>query len=227
MFSITIFLYYQSFKLAFLKRRFVISSKKKVRKKISCSKININNKSLKNIFENFSKRFGYNCFYFKILNLNKLVCKKKLVSLYKGLKIFSFNIFSRRYNLFIDFLKVSILFFDNFVGLSCYIKVWGRVFKHLHKRLHGKFFFFVKACIHSLLKLKNTNKTDGIKASFSGIKFVLGGRVRGKQRSSSTIIRLGCIPTQTIRKHVDFASSHVYTLYGVFGIKIWAFFDKK
>ena len=82
-------------------------------------------------------------------------------------------------------------------------------------------------CINSLFKLKSLNGISQTQTSFAGMKFVLGGRIRGKQRSSSTKIRMGRIPTQTIREQVDFEASHVYTLYGVFGIKMWAFFEKK
>ena len=225
--SINLFLYYQTFKLALFKKKILRSNKKRVQNKKVYSKIFLKNKSLSNLFTHYINSFGYNFFAFNIFSLNKLVNKKNLFSLYKDLKIFSFNIFSRRYNLFIDFLKISILFYHNHINLSSYIKIWVRIFKNLHKRLHGKFFLFVKACINSLFKLEDSEKNNKIKKSFSGIKFLLSGRIRGKSRSSSTLIRLGCVPTQTIKKQVDFASSHVYTLYGVYGIKIWTFFEKK
>lgn len=56
---------------------------------------------------------------------------------------------------------------------------------------------------------------------------MVSGRIRGKPRSSSTLIQSGNVPTQSITKDIDFASSHIYTLYGVFGIKIWSYFKIK
>ena len=70
-------------------------------------------------------------------------------------------------------------------------------------------------------------KKKNYKFSLAGLKFLLSGRIRGKSRSSSTLIQLGNVPTQTIIKKIDFASSHVYTLYGVFGIKMWSYFKIK
>ena len=132
--SLNLFLYYQTFKLSAFK-------KKTIKKKIS-NNVYLKNKSFFIFFQQYINIFGFNFFDFNVSNLNLFVNKKKLSILYKDLKVFSFNIFSRRFNLFIDFLKVTILFFDNYINLSSYINIWSRIFKNLHKRLHGKFFFF-------------------------------------------------------------------------------------
>jgi hypothetical protein len=216
---LNLFLFYQTFKLSAYKRKII--------KKPTNSNIYLKNKSISTLFQHYINIFGYNFFYFNVFNLNILVDKKKLSILYRELKIFSFNIFSRRFNLFIDFLKITVLFFDNHISLSSYIKIWARIFKNLHKRIHGKFFLFVKASINSVLKLKLLKKQNDFKSSLSGVKFLLSGRIRGKSRASSTLIQLGSVPTQTINKNIDFASSHVYTLYGVFGIKVWTYFKNK
>lgn len=219
--SLNLFLYYKKAKLSIYR--------KKIIKKKYIMNVYIKNKLFSTLFYNYINILGYNFFDFNILNLNFYINKKKLVSIYKELKRFSFNIFKRRFNLFIDFLKMTILFFDSFIGVSSYIKIWALIFKNLHKRLHGKFFFFVKTVINFLLKfdLVSKNKKKNPKFSFAGLKFLLSGRIRGKSRSSSTLIQLGSVPTQTITKKIDFASSHVYTLYGVFGIKIWSYFKIK
>ena len=214
--SLNLLLYYQTFKLS--------AFKKKITRKKSYNGIYLKNKSFGLFFQQYINTFGFSFFDFNVSNLNLFVNKKKLSILYKNLKVFSFNIFSRRFNLFIDFLKVTVLFFDNYINLSSYINIWARVFKNLHKRLHGKFFFFVKEFIKSLLKIKPLNKESSLKPVFSGIKFLISGRIRGKSRASSMLIQEGCVPTQSIDKSVDFSSAHVYTLYGVFGIKIWTYF---
>ena len=59
-----------------------------------------------------------------------------------------------------------------------------------------------------------------------GVKFLLSGRIRGKSRASSNLIQIGSTPTQTLSKTIDFATDHVYTLYGVFGIKMWTYLKK-
>ena len=217
--SLNLFLYYKKAKLSIYK--------KKIIKKKNIMNVYIKNKLFSTLFYNYINILGYNFFDFNILNLNFYIDKKKLVFIYKELKRFSFNIFSRRFNLFIDFLKMTILFFDNFINLSSYIKIWVLIFKNLHKRLHGKFFFFVKTVINFLLEFDLLSKKKNYKFSLAGLKFLLSGRIRGKSRSSSTLIQLGNVPTQTIIKKIDFASSHVYTLYGVFGIKMWSYFKIK
>ena len=227
--SINFSLYYQTFKIALLKKKLIRTGTIEQEGNFN-HPIFIKNRCLSNLFTSYKQALGYNYFNFNFVNLNNLVNKRKLVHLYKALKMFSFNIFTRRYNLFIDFLKITILFLDNHISLSGYIKIWVLIFKNLHKRLHGKFFLFVRKTIEVMLKIKKSkkNKIQEIQESFfSGAKFILSGRIRGKPRSSSTLICLGRVPTQSIKKKVEFASSHVYTLYGVYGIKMWTFFDTK
>jgi hypothetical protein len=217
--SVNLYLYFQKAKLSLYKRKiskkltdFNIFFKKKI------------NKAFATLFNKYTKILGLNSVDLNVFNLNKFVNRKRLHLLYKKLKMFSFSIFTRRFNLFIDFLKMNVLFFDNHIPLSSFIKVWSQVFKNLHKRLHGKFFLFVKTAVDSLLKIRLSSKKYKTKHYLSGIKFLLSGRIRGKQRASSLLIKLGNIPTQTISKNIDFSSTHVYTLYGIFGIKIWAYF---
>ena len=217
------FLYYQNSKISVYKRKL------KLKKKIST--ITIKNKNLSTVLKQCINKLGYNIFNINIKNLNSLVDKQKLPFLYKYLKSFSFNIFSRRFNLFIDFLKMTVLFFDNHIDLSSYIKVWSRIFKHLSKRIHSKFFLFVKTVIESLMKMntifsKQKNLKKISQYNLCGVKFLLSGRIRGKSRASSNLIQIGSTPTQTLSKTIDFATDHVYTLYGVFGIKMWTYLKK-
>lgn len=216
-------LYYQNSKIAVYKR------KMKLKKKFLIT--SVKDKSFSTVLKQCINKLGYNVFNIKIKNLNLLIDKQKLPFLFKELKIFSFTIFSRRFNLFLDFLKITILFYDNHIDLSNYIKIWARIFQHLSKRIHSKFFLFVKTVIKSLIKMNilfdmGCNSICKTRYTLCGVKFLLSGRIRGKSRASSNLIQIGNIPIQTISKPINFATSHVYTLYGVFGIKIWTYFKK-
>lgn len=151
-----------------------------------------------------------------ILNLsliNKDIDKKILKSLYLKFKNFKNMLFSRRFNLFIDFLKLTTLFIEKKVDIKVYISILGTIFKILPKRAHSKFFFFLKHLFNILINQKNT--------TIKGIKFMINGKLKGKLRASSLKILVGKIGTQTISSEIDFSKVHVYTIYGCFGLKIW------
>ena len=78
----------------------------------------------------------------------------------------------------------------------------------------------------NILFKTQSNSINKTNYNLCGVKFLLSGRIRGKSRSSSNLIQIGSVPTQTISKTIDYATSHVYTLYGVFGIKVWTYFKK-
>jgi ribosomal protein S3 len=56
-----------------------------------------------------------------------------------------------------------------------------------------------------------------------GVKFIISGRLKGKQRSDSKLIKVGKVPTQTFSKKVDFFTQSSHTMYGVFGLKFWIY----
>nr|AMM04624.1 ribosomal protein S3 [Monotropa hypopitys] len=65
------------------------------------------------------------------------------------------------------------------------------------------------------------------KANTKGIRVQISGRLGGKDIARIEWIRKGRIPLQTIRAKVDYCSYPVQTIYGILGIKIWVFIDKK
>nr|YP_010362489.1 ribosomal protein S3 [Euphorbia schlechtendalii]YP_010362520.1 ribosomal protein S3 [Euphorbia schlechtendalii]UNS16280.1 ribosomal protein S3 [Euphorbia schlechtendalii]UNS16311.1 ribosomal protein S3 [Euphorbia schlechtendalii] len=65
------------------------------------------------------------------------------------------------------------------------------------------------------------------KADTKGIQVQISGRLNGKEIARVEWIRKGKVPLQTIRAKIDYCSYTVRTIYGVLGIKIWAFLDKK
>nr|YP_009763080.1 ribosomal protein S3 [Mallotus peltatus]QIR63419.1 ribosomal protein S3 [Mallotus peltatus] len=64
-------------------------------------------------------------------------------------------------------------------------------------------------------------------ADTKGIQVQIAGRLDGKEISRVEWIREGRVPLQTIRAKIDYCSYTVRTIYGVLGIKIWVFLDKK
>ena len=184
---------------------------------------NVVNKSLLSVLKKYAARYFYNTYIFNLKNLNVLVNKQISIFLYKKLKKFVSSIFSRRYNLFIDFLKITSLFLKEKITLTFYIKIWSRIFKNISKRLHTKFLAFVKTVFLLLLELPSSIK---ITEQFLGLKFLIAGRFRGKNRGSTKLIALGCVPTQSLAKKVQFASCHSYTIYGTFGLKMWVYQKK-
>ncbi|KAL3536637.1 hypothetical protein ACH5RR_000003 [Cinchona calisaya] len=64
-------------------------------------------------------------------------------------------------------------------------------------------------------------------ANAKGIQVQIAGRIDGKEIAGVEWIREGRVPLQTIRAKIDYCSYKVRTIYGVLGIKIWIFIDKK
>nr|YP_009989955.1 ribosomal protein S3 [Euphorbia maculata]QNN01570.1 ribosomal protein S3 [Euphorbia maculata]UNS16540.1 ribosomal protein S3 [Euphorbia maculata]WEH00878.1 ribosomal protein S3 [Euphorbia maculata]WKV29053.1 ribosomal protein S3 [Euphorbia maculata] len=64
-------------------------------------------------------------------------------------------------------------------------------------------------------------------ADTKGIQVQIAGRLDGKEIARVEWIREGRVPLQTIRAKIDYCSYTVRTIYGVLGIKIWTFIDKK
>ncbi|KAJ9128862.1 hypothetical protein P3X46_034406 [Hevea brasiliensis] len=60
-----------------------------------------------------------------------------------------------------------------------------------------------------------------------GIQVQIAGRLDGKEIARVEWIREGRVPLQTIGAKIDYCSYTVRTIYGVLGIKIWIFPDKK
>nr|YP_010558546.1 ribosomal protein S3 [Euphorbia neogillettii]UED19903.1 ribosomal protein S3 [Euphorbia neogillettii] len=64
-------------------------------------------------------------------------------------------------------------------------------------------------------------------ADTKGIQVQIAGRLDGKEIARVEWIREGRVPLQTIRAKISYCSYTVRTIYGVLGIKIWTFLDKK
>nr|YP_009108408.1 ribosomal protein S3 [Aphyllon californicum]CDH98521.1 ribosomal protein S3 [Aphyllon californicum] len=64
-------------------------------------------------------------------------------------------------------------------------------------------------------------------ADTKGIQVQISGRLDGKEIARVEWIREGRVPLQTIQAKIDYCSYTVRTIYGILGIKIWIFIDKR
>ena len=212
--KINLFLYYKNFKISFYKIKFFSL------KAISSFNLESKKRGLLFLLTNYINSYNYNNYVLRFVNLNTLLNKKDLSFLFNKLKNSIKGIFLRRFNLFIDFLKLTVLYLNNYIDLGCYVKIWSSIFKFLSKRVHTRFILFVKNVFIYVLNLCSLFDKQ---SSILGIKFIISGRLQGKERSSSKLIKIGKVPTQSIRKDIDFAFYPSYTLYGAFGLKFWVY----
>ena len=123
--------------------------------------------------------------------------------------------FSRRFSFFLDFIKILSLFSTSQISAQIFLLFLQKIFKNLTKKTHNQFLSFLKTCFTLLIYgLKSTN-------SIKGIKLLINGKLKGKPRSDSTLILVGNVSNQTLDSKIDFSKIHVYTVYGVFGLKLW------
>ena len=155
-----------------------------------------------------------------LLNLNNYLDRDLLNAFYKSFKRFVGVLFNRRFNLFIDFLKINALFLKSKVSSKVYLSLLGQIFRILPKSKHGRFLLFLKLLFKALIDISENSKNSFIKPIL-GVKLLISGKLKGKPRSTVSCIQVGSVPSQSIDKNVDFSKIHVYTLYGAFGFKIW------
>ena len=176
----------------------------------------------KNFLNTYSKILSFlkaNSITLTITNFNKYLDKFLFQKLFFQFKKYHTTIFPRRFNFFIDFIKISILFFYSKINLNFYTEIIGQIFKILPKRRHNLFFSFV----HLFFKKLIYDFQQLHKGSLKGVKFMICGRIAAKPRAKFKYFQIGTIPSQTIESNVEFSKVHVYTLYGVFGFKIWTY----
>lgn len=195
-------------------------------------KLNFNTLKLKKTLGNY-KNFRINKFFLiqfkslkkiitilKINNLNKEIDLKIVKFVYINFKRFINILFARRFNLFIDFVKLTSLFIISKIDSNTYLYILGQIFRLLTKKKHSRFMYFLKYLFTRLIKSSLKSQNLMIK----GIKFIINGKILGKPRSSSSRLLVGSVPIQTIEANISFSKTHVYTLYGVFGFKFWVFY---
>lgn len=210
--------FYCSMNLFFQHRSF-IRIKKRIKQNTlkKCSSLNLTSLLL----------FKQNLLFIKYLNLNtriepyRLFLKKYLL---KQTKRFSYSLFPRRFSFFKDFLQLSVLFFIGELDDNYYLRLLGEVFRILQKRRHSKYLVFITFYFKLLFfKFKKRNLLSKI----LGLKFVINGKLKGKTRSNFFKLNVGSMPNQTLMLNIHFTKTPIYTIYGVFGFKLWVFRNHK
>jgi len=207
--------FYRTNKLMFYKKTPNIKSKLNLKK---FSKVEVSS-----FLCDFFNRNTYNLIVLnlKILNLNliKNDYLKSLKQMYVFNKRFLFVLFDRRLNLFIDFLKITVLFLFNKTSINLFLFVLCQTFKNISKSKHTKFLLFLRELFFFVINFNF--KAPNFENSILGLKLVINGKMKGKTRASSICIKKGSVPIQSLSKKIEYSKSHVFTRYGAFGFQIW------
>lgn len=149
--------------------------------------------------------YGYNLpmfFIFKNLTINCKTHKKMKEKLYTVFHRF------RKFPFFRSGLLIFLLLSKKKLKSILFLKFIGRFLKLLHRSKKINIFF---QFIREILKRLN---------DFKGIKIKIKGRFRKASRSKTRVFSKGSLPLQTVDANISYASDHVFTSYGVFGIKV-------
>jgi len=165
----------------------------------------------------FRKEFCASNLSLNVTILNYKVSKKIAKQIYFKSKRYVGALFSRRSQLFYDIVKISSLFAKGQVSSKILLKLLVQTFRILPKKKHNIFIRFLQNLFAILIKELTVKK---IKTNLKGVKFLISGKMSGKTRSSSKLILLGSVPTQTICKNISFSFCQANTIYGVFGFKL-------
>jgi len=205
---LTMHLFYRTKKLLKLKKirsRFVYIKNLKDRK-LKAKNNNIIATLLKNTFKTETA-------IVKTSLINLHLKKEPLFHIYNKVKQFKRSLFARRYTFFMDFIKLTRLFTIKKINVEAYLSSLATIFKGLHKRAHGAFFIFLRIMLHRITKDENSRVL--------GAKVIVSGKLKGKDRAKWQTTIVGKIASQIISADVHFSKTHLYTLYGSYGIKFW------
>ena len=183
-------------------------------------KISKNRNHITKFFLEEFKIFKNNCILLNLRIINKEINEKIGKIFYNKTKRFIKILLSRRFNLFADFIKATSLFCENKIFIQAYLTLIAQIFRVLRKNTHSRFLLFLRELLH-LLTITNNGKRLSLSHNIKGAKFLINGKLRGKTRSSSSCVQVGSVPIQSLGKKISFAKIHVYTLYGIFGFRLW------
>ena len=66
-----------------------------------------------------------------------------------------------------------------------------------------------------------------MKGGSKGVMVMISGRLNGSEIARSETFREGRVPLHTLRSNIDYAIVEANTTYGIIGVKVWVFNDKK
>lgn len=174
-------------------------------------------KKFASMFKAFSF-FKVNLIVYTVVNLNFCLKKhKNLISLfYNTLKKDGLRLFPRRFRFFLDFVQISVLLLKQKIKAKFLLKNLVDIFRMLQKKLHSKFLNFISQYFKLLIL-----ESSFLAVNLKGLKLVISGKLKGKPRSTKYIYSVGSVPIQTLSCNIDYAKGHAFTIYGVFGFKLW------
>lgn len=163
------------------------------------------NKILTSIKSSFEK-YGYNLPVFFILKNLTPVCKQN----FQAQKSFLVKKFGRFRKM--PFFRAGLLVYLLLNYQKGRSRVLASFFSRFLRLLHRSkkiniFFRFIRELV-----LRSTN--------LRGLKLKIKGRFRKASRSKSRVFERGSLPLQTITADLSYASNHIYTSYGAFGLKV-------
>jgi hypothetical protein len=162
---------------------------------------------------------SFTCLKTQLVVLNNKIEKNIALLLYQNLKVYLQILFVRRFYFFFDAIKIFSLFLSGFISSQVLLNILAEVFKNIQKKKHSKFFVFVKD-IFKLMSQKSSFKNA--KFFVIGFKFVISGRIKGKQKASTVKFSSGKLGLQSLVSNIEFSKSQVYTKNcGVYGFKLW------
>ena len=164
--------------------------------------------------------FNNNFIQISFINLNKSLKKEPLRIGYLKIRRFLTSLFSRRFNFFIDFVKLSSLFVLNKISVESFLFLLGLIFRPLPQKKHNMFLIFSQLLFSSFISNKITHTSE---KQILGVKFLINGRLKGKPRANATTLLVGSVPVQSLEKDIQFSKLHVNTIYGVFGFQLWIY----
>jgi hypothetical protein len=170
------------------------------------------------LFRNVFKDYNIEGIKFILRPLNHNIENKVATQLYSKNRRFINSLFQRRFNLFVDFIKLNALISEKQITPHSYLNILCQIFKTLPKRQHNQFFLLIANVFKTLV-----SRNDFIQ----GMKLIISGKLKGKARSSTHKILIGKMPTQTHSANIMTSKTHAYTIYGAFGIKLWILFKNK
>lgn len=123
------------------------------------------------------------------------------------------SLFARKNILYTDFIRMFSLFMKNKINPDLFLFFIGQMFSRLAKRKHNYFFIFLKDLTKFLISQKSS--------LYEGFKIIIKGKVMGKPRASTQVIKIGNVSVQTFDRKFSRSQTTVFTIYGTFSITLY------
>jgi ribosomal protein S3 len=137
-----------------------------------------------------------------------ILYKKKNINfkhIIQGLKMYS------REKFFNEIVEILILVFSTKNAAKLLTNFIA--FQFQTTKRHNTFLTFLKRAVTLLNDIKYFR--------IHGLKIIISGKFNGAPRSKKRTIQTGKLPLQNFNSKINYHSTHAYTPYGTFGIKVW------